>query len=100
MLKKIADAHSVSTATILISWAIARGTVVLPKSVTPSRISDNQKTVGLSKDEVAALDGLAAQGKQARINSPPWGTDHGFPNWYGVGNKDAPEGARLLAGKA
>ena len=73
---------------------------MLPKSVTPKRISDNLQTVSLDKEDMAGLDGLAAEGKQARINCPPWGTDHGFPNWYGVGNKDAPEGVRLLAGKA
>lgn len=100
VLKKIAEKHNASTSAVLISWAVARGTVVLPKSVTPSRISSNKEILNLDQEDIAGLDALAAQGKQQRINSPPWGTDHGFPNWYGPGNKDAPEGARLLAGKA
>jgi glycerol 2-dehydrogenase (NADP+) len=99
-LKAIADKHGVSTSTILISWSVCRGVIVLPKSVTPKRITDNMKVVELSKDEMVTLDGLAAGGKQQRINTPPWGTDFGFVDWYGAGNKDAPEGARLLAGKA
>ena len=47
-----------------------------------------------------ALDGLAADGKQLRVNTPNWMTDFGFDDWYGPGNRDAPEGARLLAGKS
>jgi glycerol 2-dehydrogenase (NADP+) len=58
------------------------------------------KVVELSKEEMKTLDGLAAGGKQQRVNTPPWGTDFGFVDWYGVGNKDAPSDARLLAGKA
>lgn len=99
-LQKIAAAHSVEAATILISWCIARGVVCLPKSVTPSRITSNLKTVSLSPEEMKALDGLAADGKQLRVNTPNWMTDFGFDDWYGPGNRDAPEGARLLAGKS
>ena len=29
-----------------------------------------------------------------------WLMSQGFSDWYGVGNKDAHEGAKLLAGKA
>jgi len=39
-LKKIADKHSVSPATVLISWSVNKGIVVLPKSVTPARMSN------------------------------------------------------------
>jgi len=38
---EIAKAHGVDPANILISWQAARGCVVLPKSVTPSRIIAN-----------------------------------------------------------
>lgn len=40
---EIAKAHGVDPANILISWQVARGAVVLPKSVTPSRIVSNFK---------------------------------------------------------
>ncbi|ORY25638.1 putative NADP(+) coupled glycerol dehydrogenase [Naematelia encephala] len=99
-IQEIADKHGVPLATILISWAVNRGTVVLPKSVTPSRIASNLKVVKLDADDMAKLDGMSEEGKWQRINHPPWGTDFGFSDWYGPGNKDAPEGARLLAGKA
>jgi L-glyceraldehyde reductase len=37
----IANKLGKDPAAVLISWAVQRGTVVLPKSVTPSRIESN-----------------------------------------------------------
>jgi glycerol 2-dehydrogenase (NADP+) len=99
-LKKIAEKYNVQLATVLLSWLANKGIVVLPKSVTPSRIEANQKLIALDAEDVQKLDHLAKDGKQRRVNSPPWGTDFGFPDWFGPGNVNAPEGARLLAGKA
>ncbi|BEJ14073.1 hypothetical protein CspHIS471_0312470 [Cutaneotrichosporon sp. HIS471] len=91
VIKKIAEKHGVSVATVLISYQVNRGVVVLPKSVTPSRIDDNKKVIALDEDDMKALDGLAAAGKQTRLVTPPWGNDFGFENWFGPGSK-APEG--------
>lgn len=96
---------------MLISWCITRGVVALPKSVTPNRtlfhrcpadvgITNNLRVISLTTENMKALDGLAAQGKQLRVNTPNWMTDFGFADWYGPGNRDAPEGAKLLAGKS
>ncbi|KAE9371731.1 aldehyde reductase-like protein [Stipitochalara longipes BDJ] len=46
-------------AQLLISWAVRRGTVVLPKSVTPSRIADNFQDFELPQEvfeKITALD--------------------------------------------
>ncbi len=40
-VNEIADRHDASPAQVLISWAIHRGTAVIPKSVTPAHIKDN-----------------------------------------------------------
>ena len=40
-LSKIAKAHNKSVAQVCIRWGVQRGTVVLPKSVNPSRIKEN-----------------------------------------------------------
>ena len=51
---------------------------MLPKSVTPARIEANLTGAlaaynKLTADDVANLDGVAANGKQKRLITPPWG---------------------------
>ena len=91
-LKAIAAKHGVSVATVLISYQVNRGVVVLPKSVTPSRIDDNKKIIKLDAEDMDKLNALAASGKQQRVVSPPWGTDLGFSDWFGPNNANAPAG--------
>ncbi|KAG5642345.1 hypothetical protein DXG03_002969 [Asterophora parasitica] len=72
---EIAKKHSLNASDVLVGYLVAKGFVVLPKSVTPSRIASNitgpavaaQK---LTKEDIAELDGLAASGKQKRFASP------------------------------
>ncbi|KAL2410965.1 D-galacturonate reductase [Exophiala dermatitidis] len=82
-IQQIADRNGVAAATILISYHVNKGVVVLPKSVTESRISSNKEVISLSKEDLAVLDGLAANGKAKRLNTPLWGFDLGFADWYG-----------------
>jgi glycerol 2-dehydrogenase (NADP+) len=77
----------VSVATILISYQVNRGCIVLPKSVTAQRITDNLKVIELEKSDMEALDAMAANGKQQRVNTPAWGWDLGFDDWYGPVSK-------------
>jgi len=58
--------------------------IVVPKSVTPSRIADNISkplSVKLSPEEFARLDALAEGGKQQRFIKPPWPVVLGFEDW-------------------
>ena len=58
--------------------------IVVPKSVTPSRIADNISkplSVKLSPEEFARLDALAEGGKQQRFIKPPWPFVLGFEDW-------------------
>lgn len=58
---------------VLYSWGVQRGTVVLPKSVTPSRIASNLNVKALPEEVVAQLDGME---KHKRFNFPAnWGYD-------------------------
>lgn len=62
VLAGIAAAHGKSVAQVVLRWLIQRGVVVIPKSVTPSRMAENFDVFGfeLSADEmalIAALDG-------------------------------------------
>ncbi|KAK1922820.1 putative glycerol dehydrogenase [Papiliotrema laurentii] len=86
-LASIAKKHNVSVATILISYQVNRGCIVLPKSVTAQRITDNLKVIELEKSDMEVLDAMAANGKQQRVNTPAWGWDLGFDDWYGPVSK-------------
>ncbi|KAK5094265.1 hypothetical protein LTS08_008685 [Lithohypha guttulata] len=82
-IRQIAEKNDVSAATILLSYHVSKGVVVIPKSVTEKRISSNKETVTLSKEDLAVLDELAVKGKAKRINTPLFGWDLGFADWYG-----------------
>ncbi|KAI6867847.1 Aldo/keto reductase [Hortaea werneckii] len=82
-IQQIAEKHGATAATVLISYHVCKGTVALPKSVSEKRITSNRLVVALSGEDLAKLDALAAKGKAKRINTPAWGFDLGFDDWYG-----------------
>ncbi len=47
LINQIAQRHHVTAAQVLISWSVALGNVVIPKSVTPSRIKQNLDALDL-----------------------------------------------------
>ena len=57
LLETIAAKHGVSTAQVMIRWHLQLGMIVLPKSVTPSRIAENIDVFGftLDADDMAAI---------------------------------------------
>jgi len=58
-LAKIAEAKGKSTAQVLLVWGLQRGTSVIPKSVTASRIEDNFKLdFTLTDEEMQKLSSL------------------------------------------
>ncbi|KAJ5427045.1 hypothetical protein N7465_002115 [Penicillium sp. CMV-2018d] len=81
----VAEKRGVSPATVLLSWHIARGSSVLAKSVTPSRIEANRADlIHLDAEDLASLrkysDSLQAEGKLQRFVYPPFGVNFGFPD--------------------
>lgn len=60
VLLRLAERHGVSTAQIVIRWHLQSGLVVIPKSVTPSRIAENFDVFGfeLTADDLAEIEGL------------------------------------------
>lgn len=57
-LIELGKKYDAPVATILISWAEARDTIVLPKSVTPSRIESNLKVVKLDSEDIEKINNL------------------------------------------
>ncbi|KAJ3304322.1 hypothetical protein HDV03_002937 [Kappamyces sp. JEL0829] len=51
----IAQRHGKSPAQVLISWALQRGTAVIPKSSKPERIKSNYDTFELTEDDMKTL---------------------------------------------
>lgn len=74
-LRKIFRVISIAVSHSLITSTVAKGIVVLPKSVTPARITANLSGAvrafeTLTKVDVERLDALAAAGKQKRFVHP------------------------------
>jgi 2,5-diketo-D-gluconate reductase A len=61
VLTRIAAAHGVEPARVVLRWHVQHEIVVIPKSVTPERIAANAAIDGfaLTDDEMAAIDGLS-----------------------------------------
>ena len=60
VLTRIAEAHGVSTAQVVLRWHIDHGFVAIPKSVTPDRIRHNFDVFGfsLTPEELREIDAL------------------------------------------
>ncbi|UTT40638.1 aldo/keto reductase [Glutamicibacter mishrai] len=61
----IAEAHKVSAAQVILRWHLQQGRVIIPKSVTESRIVANLDLFGfeLTGDELASIDALDRNGR-------------------------------------
>lgn len=61
----IAEAHKVTAAQVILRWHLQEGRVIIPKSVTPSRIAANLDVFGfeLTSDELASIDALDRDGR-------------------------------------
>jgi 2,5-diketo-D-gluconate reductase A len=59
-VRSIASAHDVSPAQVVLRWHVQRGTVVIPKTVSPERMRTNLDVVGfeLGADEMTAITAL------------------------------------------
>ncbi len=75
-LGEIARKHNATIPQVIISWGMARGVIMIPKSVTPSRILENYHAlqVHLTLDEMEQINGLN-RGKRVYTDpdNSPWG---------------------------
>ncbi|WP_433675669.1 aldo/keto reductase [Microbacterium gorillae] len=60
-----AAAHGVTPAQVVLRWHLQQGRIIIPKSVTPSRIAENLDVFGfdLTADELTAIDALDIDGR-------------------------------------
>lgn len=68
VIKSIADNHGCSPAQVLIQWALARDTAVIPKSVNPGRLKQNfeAQDVQLSTEDMDKISGLDKNARYVR----------------------------------
>ncbi|MEC5180812.1 aldo/keto reductase [Arthrobacter sp. CG_A4] len=74
IIAAIADKHNATPAQVVIAWHLAIGNVVIPKSVTESRIRENFAALDVSLDEtdLQAINGLDNSAEDAgRIGPDP-----------------------------
>ncbi len=75
-LSKIADKHNATIPQIIIAWGLARNVIMIPKSVTPSRIEENfkAKDIILTDEEIETINQLN-RGKRVYTDpdNSPWG---------------------------
>lgn len=69
-LRTIASKNSANVGQVLVSWAVQRGTIVLPKSVHANRIKSNIKTFKLSQDDFKLVNDLHNKYGVTRFNDP------------------------------
>ncbi|KAG0006362.1 hypothetical protein BGZ80_003095 [Entomortierella chlamydospora] len=76
-ISKIAEKHNSSNANVLIAWGRQRGTSVIPKSVTESRIISNFKDIELDEEDQKVLKNITADKPSHRYCDPSdsWGID-------------------------
>lgn len=83
VITSMASKYNVSPANILVSYHVNQGTVPLVKSTSSERLKSNLKVVQLDKDDLKTLNELSKQpGKYKRYNTPLFGWDLGFSDWY------------------
>lgn len=73
LVHEVAKSLDMDPGVVLGSWGVQRGAVVLPKSVTPSRIASNLKVKALPQEAFEKLNSLS---RHKRFNFPArWGYD-------------------------
>lgn len=67
VVKQIAEKHGKTPFQVLLSWGVARGLSVIPKSSNPIRVKENSELFTLSKEELEQINALD---KNKRYNNP------------------------------
>lgn len=91
LVKQLGDKLGLDGGQLLASWGVQRGTVVLPKSVTPSRIQSNFKVSELPADVFEQLNGLE---RNKRFN---WQTRWGYDIFQELGEEEVKKVAQESA---
>lgn len=76
VITEIATRVDATPAQVVIAWHLHHGNVILPKSVTPSRVEENlaAASLSLSAEDIAAIDALSTP--EGRVGADPATFEH------------------------
>ena len=80
---RIAEAHGKSPAQVVLRWAVQRGTVPIPKTQTPARLSENINIYDFSLTE-AEMTSINALDQKKRFNDPGHFGEIAFNTFYPI----------------
>ncbi|KAJ0382698.1 hypothetical protein COL922a_012022 [Colletotrichum nupharicola] len=69
LFTSIAKAHDCSTGVVSLSWAVQRGTSIIPKSANKSRIEENIRLVTLTQEEMNKINDAHKTIRQERFSN-------------------------------
>ena len=79
-LSEISEKHGKSTAQVVLRWQVQRGVIVIPKSVTASRIVENSQIMDfrLTDEEMRTIDSFHCDGRMIvpMLNGKPRDAAH------------------------
>lgn len=69
LFTSISKKHNVPSGTVSLSWAVQRGTTVIPKSASKSRIIENMKLIELDEEDMARINDAHKTIEEHRISN-------------------------------
>ncbi|ORX42849.1 aldo-keto reductase [Piromyces finnis] len=78
IINEIAKKNNMTPAQVVLSWNAQRNIIVIPKSITPSRIEENFKMTKLSKEDFEKINGITI--RQRGVNHKPLHALNIFPD--------------------
>lgn len=74
VLKSLAEKYSISAGTVILSWLVQRGIVVIPHSSSPTRLAQNRQLALLEEEDMQQLNSFHERvGRKLIIESAPVG---------------------------
>ena len=83
VVKDIATSHNKTPAQVVLRWGLQRGTQVIPKTTSETRLKENFGILdfNLSSEEMKKIDGL---NKNMRFNDPGVFCEGAFKTFYPI----------------
>lgn len=66
----MAEKYKILPSQILLSWALQRGTSIIPKSNKPERISLNTEVIQLEEEDFQKVQSMRDEANSMRMNDP------------------------------